>query len=61
MPAAVPMPTPFGTLYTSNITPDPQTGIGTWTADEFYQMMHNGRFPTAACSIRRCRSPPTPR
>ena len=39
------MPTPFGTLYTSNITPDPQTGIGKWTADQFYPMMHNGRFP----------------
>ncbi|MEY9495309.1 mono/diheme cytochrome c family protein [Bradyrhizobium elkanii] len=39
------MKTPFGTLYTSNITPDPQTGIGTWTSDQFYQMMHNGRFP----------------
>jgi mono/diheme cytochrome c family protein len=41
----LPMKTPFGTLYTSNITPDPQTGIGTWTADQFYRMMHNGRFP----------------
>jgi mono/diheme cytochrome c family protein len=41
------MKTPFGTLYTSNITPDPQTGIGTWTADQFYTMMHNGRFPMA--------------
>ena len=41
----LPMKTPFGTLYTSNITPDQQTGIGTWTADQFYQMMHNGRFP----------------
>jgi mono/diheme cytochrome c family protein len=39
------MMTPFGTLYTSNITPDPQTGIGTWTSDQFYSMMHNGRFP----------------
>jgi mono/diheme cytochrome c family protein len=39
------MKTPFGTIYTSNITPDPQTGIGTWTSDQFYQMMHNGRFP----------------
>ncbi|NEV02993.1 cytochrome c, partial [Bradyrhizobium sp. UFLA 03-164] len=28
-----------------NITPDPQTGIGTWTSDQFYQMMHSGRFP----------------
>ena len=41
----LPMKTPFGTLYTSNITPDPQTGIGMWTSDQFYQMMHNGRFP----------------
>ena len=36
--------TPFGTLYTSNITPI-HNGIGMWTSDQFYQMMHNGRFP----------------
>jgi len=40
-----PMPTPFGTLYTSNITPDPETGIGKWNADAFYATMHTGRFP----------------
>ena len=40
-----PMPTPFGTLYTSNISPDRETGIGTWTADQFYGTMHSGRFP----------------
>jgi mono/diheme cytochrome c family protein len=40
-----PMPTPFGTLYSSNITPDPATGIGGWTADQFYGAMHTGRFP----------------
>jgi mono/diheme cytochrome c family protein len=40
-----PMATPFGTLYTSNITPDPDTGIGKWTADQFYGAMHRGRFP----------------
>ncbi len=40
-----PMPTPFGTIYTSNITPDAQTGIGRWTADQFYGTMHTGRFP----------------
>ena len=39
------MPTPFGTLYTSNITPDRETGIGNWTADQFYSMMHTGRSP----------------
>ena len=37
------MPTPFGTLYTSNVTPDADTGIGKWTADQFYTMMHTGR------------------
>ena len=40
-----PMPTPFGTLYSSNITPDPETGIGKWSADDFYKTMHSGRFP----------------
>ncbi len=39
------MATPFGTLFTSNVTPDPETGIGKWTADQFYQMMHTGRSP----------------
>ena len=39
------MPTPFGTLYSTNITPDPQFGIGNWTADQFYMMMHTGHSP----------------
>lgn len=38
-----PMPTPFGTLFAPNITPDPETGIGRWSADDFYKMMHTGR------------------
>jgi len=37
-----PMPTPFGALYVPNITPDDETGIGQWSSDEFYQMMHTG-------------------
>jgi mono/diheme cytochrome c family protein len=37
------MPTPFGTLYSPNITPDKATGIGNWTDSEFYQMLHTGR------------------
>ena len=36
------MPTPFGNLYVPNITPDDETGIGQWTADDFYRMMHTG-------------------
>jgi mono/diheme cytochrome c family protein len=39
------LPTPFGTIYSSNVTPDPSTGIGKWTADDFYETMHDGRFP----------------
>lgn len=37
------MPTPFGELYTTNITPDPETGIGTWTSEDFWRAMHDGR------------------
>jgi mono/diheme cytochrome c family protein len=37
-----PMVTPFGALYVPNITPDDDTGIGKWTADDFYRMMHKG-------------------
>jgi mono/diheme cytochrome c family protein len=40
---ARPMPTPFGTLYSTNITPDKETGIGAWSADEFYTTLHTGR------------------
>jgi len=40
-----PMPTPFGTLYAPNITPDRDTGIGKWSANDFYNMMHTGRSP----------------
>ncbi len=35
--------TPFGAVYTSNITPDLQTGIGQWSADAFYRALHEGR------------------
>ena len=34
--------TPFGVIYSANITPDANTGIGTWTADQFYRAMHDG-------------------
>ena len=35
--------TPFGTIYSTNITPDARTGIGTWTSAHFWRAMHNGR------------------
>jgi mono/diheme cytochrome c family protein len=36
------MATPFGDIYTPNITPDDETGIGRYTVDDFYKMMHTG-------------------
>jgi mono/diheme cytochrome c family protein len=35
--------TPFGSIYSSNITPDAETGIGKWTADDFWRAIHNGK------------------
>ncbi len=34
--------TPFGTLASPNITPDPDTGIGKWSDDDFYRAVHDG-------------------
>jgi mono/diheme cytochrome c family protein len=33
---------PFGTIYSTNITPDRVTGIGTWSDDEFVRALHQG-------------------
>lgn len=35
--------TPFGMVMAPNITPDARTGIGTWTASEFWRSLHHGR------------------
>ena len=35
--------TPFGMVFAPNITPDPTTGIGNWSAAEFWRAMHHGR------------------
>ena len=37
------VPTPFGTVYASNLTPDDATGIGRWTAADFRRAMRDGR------------------
>src|ERR1700722_20609632 len=34
--------TSFGTIYSSNITPDPDTGIGRWSEAAFARAMHEG-------------------
>jgi mono/diheme cytochrome c family protein len=38
----LPVPTPFGTIYSSNITPDPETGIGRWPEAAFRRAMRDG-------------------
>jgi len=40
---ARPLNTPFGVIYSANLTPDRDTGIGAWTADQFYRALHSGR------------------
>jgi mono/diheme cytochrome c family protein len=37
-----PIPTPFGTIYSPNITPDEATGIGKWSNEDFWKAMHDG-------------------
>jgi mono/diheme cytochrome c family protein len=39
------VPTPFGSIYSTNITPDRDTGIGGWSEEAFYKAMHEGVRP----------------
>jgi mono/diheme cytochrome c family protein len=39
---AVAVPTPFGTVFSSNITPDAETGIGRWPETAFRRAMRSG-------------------
>jgi len=34
--------TAFGSLSSTNLTPDPDTGIGGWSDDSFYRVLHDG-------------------
>jgi mono/diheme cytochrome c family protein len=36
------IPTPFGTIYSTNLTPDRDTGLGTWSEEAFQRAMHDG-------------------
>jgi mono/diheme cytochrome c family protein len=38
----LPVPTPFGTIFSSNITPDADTGIGRWSEAAFARAMRSG-------------------
>jgi mono/diheme cytochrome c family protein len=37
-----PFDTDFGTIYAPNITPDPETGIGSWSDADFLKAVHEG-------------------
>lgn len=37
--------TPYGTIYSTNITPDADTGIGQWSLEEFTVAMRQGERP----------------
>jgi mono/diheme cytochrome c family protein len=34
--------TPFGIIYSANLTPDDETGLGRWTRDDFYNALNEG-------------------
>jgi mono/diheme cytochrome c family protein len=36
------MPSGFGTIYATNITPEPDDGIGRWSAEDFWRALHDG-------------------
>ena len=38
----VPLHSPFGTIHGTNITPDPEHGIGRYTADDFFHALTRG-------------------
>lgn len=40
-----PIPTPYGTFYGPNITPDPDTGIGGWTTADLARALRQGKSP----------------
>lgn len=37
--------TPFGTIYSTNITSDPETGIGQWSLEDLANAMRHGEAP----------------
>jgi mono/diheme cytochrome c family protein len=41
-----PFPTPVGTFYPQNLTPDPETGLGRWSGTDFVNAMRLGISPS---------------
>lgn len=51
---------PFGTIYSPNITPDPETGIGSWSDAAFVRALHRGIGRNGKISIRPFPTRPMP-
>jgi mono/diheme cytochrome c family protein len=51
------IPTPFGTVYAANLTPDPATGIGRWTPADFWRALHLGRSADGRLLLPACPYP----
>ena len=56
LPFKLPM---IGTIYSTNITPDPETGIGAWSDEEFLRALHRELARVASTSIPRFHIRPT--
>lgn len=52
-----PLASPFGTFYAPNITPDPSTGIGRWSAEQFWGALHEGERPDGTALYPACPYP----
>ena len=57
----LPLKTPLGTIYTTNITPDRDTGIGTYSSPTSPAPCGSACGPTAPGFIRPCRTRLTPK
>ena len=42
--------TPFGTIFSTNLTPEPETGIGRWSLEAFTRAMNEGAPTLDSCA-----------
>ncbi len=49
--------TPFGAIVSANLTPDVDTGLGAWTADDFHRALQEGRAPGGRLIVPACPYP----
>lgn len=61
MAGGLELSTPMGTIFSSNITPDRETGIGGYTFEQFDRVMREGVTPTGMNLYPAMPYRPTPR